>query len=203
MAEPRVRNRLKARTDSLHQALHRDHLLSKLTRGDVSQTDYASALRAFFGFFHTVETNRIRLSCWPEYALESHLSALRQDVSGAAPCLEDTVFTNATEVFGGLYVAHGSMFGRIAMREKVIVRFPYASHQFLLLQECSEVWKCLCHDLETVGASPAEFSTFLSGSLRGFRTMQAFVAMVKLDPANPATGAVPCLKATDVQQRDS
>jgi hypothetical protein len=127
-----------------------------------------TALMVFFYFFHSVERARQRLGCWPQFSLLRECKALSIDLNCPPEWTGTLNFASETEMLGGLYVAHGAMFGRSVFRQSIRTALPDAPNRFVSLKTAPGVWQALVFALEGTGGSTHRKSELAAGAAAGF-----------------------------------
>ena len=168
-----VRQRLATDTHDIHEALHVDPVLSRLTSADVKRDEYFSALSVFAGVYRAVETERQRFDVFGNWCLARELSALAIDLAGVPQPNVRITFKDAAGLLGGLYVMHGASFGRTQFGRTVRASLPDVSSRFVSLGPCKETWRSLCDQLEDAGRSERTYARIVEGAGACFSLVEA------------------------------
>ena len=176
-----VRGHLAQVTADVHQALHNDPVLSRLSDPMLTASQYADALGVFCATFHQIEDARAHMQVHPRLTLSDECRALARDL-GPAP---RTSLHNAPlrledghMVLGALYVAHGAAFGRNTMRKTVRTCLPHHSHAFMSLRPCPDTWRALLHTLQREGQSAGGLDRIEAGAVRAFEHVATLSCLV-------------------------
>jgi len=172
---PDARARLAEATRAVHEALHRDPVLSVLTRPGLEQGAYLRALSAFRIFFGTVEAARRAQDAFPTFSLAHECLALQRDLS-AAQERATLDLSGHVELLGALYVAHGSAFGKGTFRAHVTSAFPEVPHHFVTRRAAPSIWRDLVAHLNAVAAQPGALEQLQTGANKAFGLMQTVCA---------------------------
>ncbi|WP_195819052.1 hypothetical protein [Roseobacter sp. MH60115] len=169
-----VRAHIALTTRDLHEALHHDPVLGRLTAPDITPRCYQTALRVLQCFYEAVEKARRRAGAWPDLSLQSVCAHLLTDVG--PPCAVETELRFDTEeaLLGGLYVAHGASFGRSSFRANIAQALPGVSQAFISERLDKETWRSLVALMERRGRDTAAAERMEQGAAQSF----AFVAAV-------------------------
>ncbi|KIC48902.1 biliverdin-producing heme oxygenase [Tateyamaria sp. ANG-S1] len=178
-----VRSEVAQATRQIHDALHRDPLLSCLMHADLTQAAYQSALGVFAQFYGAIETARNAVNLFPEFHLKAECVALQQDVCLVSPPEPRFALQGRQALLGALYVAHGAAFGRNSMRTNVITALPNASHHFLRCPAPAHRWRALISTLEQVGHGPRARQRIIDGAQQAFSFVADISKSEQLDCA--------------------
>jgi heme oxygenase len=183
---PSVRAQLLAATSSVHEALHRDALLGRLLRSDMSLSEYVATLRVFHGFFGSVEAERCRMGCWQTFSLDAIIGALTADLGNHQTHTAQWRLETSLEVLGALYVAHGASFGRNVFRRNIEYALPAAPQAFLDLPGPARPWVELTDLLEVLGQTSESFEGLKTGAERAFALVSSLARAERrhLDPSS-------------------
>ena len=185
-----VRARIALLTREIHDALHHDAVLGRLTAPDLTPQCYRTALAVLQKFYHAIEGERRRADRWPDLSLQSLCAALDEDLGphvGTAPAL---VFDSEDALLGGLYVAHGASFGRASFRANVTARLPQVSQRFIGQRIDKGVWQRLTGLMEDRGSNDQAVERIGQGAEMSF----AHVAVLSSRSRThfPASGLPSC-----------
>jgi heme oxygenase len=175
-----VRAYVSAQTRAIHQALHDDPVLHRLTAAGITADEYSTALRALSWFYHAVEDERQRLDHWAAFALKEECHALASDLGGRPELPLRLKFSNRFELLGGLYVAHGASFGRAQFRHNLKKWVPDAPQMFVGIRLCKPVWQQLTKEMEHFGQDPIQRADLVKGAAQSFDAVEAASNTVRL-----------------------
>lgn len=170
---PITRQALADATRDVHLALHRDPLLSRLLDASLQIKEYHAALSAFAVFYGTVEAGRRSFGLWPDYSLKAECAALAQDLNTEELLHEMPDYVCHLQLLGGLYVAHGSAFGKRVFGKIVQSALPDHSHCFVRQSADLGLWRALLHTIEAQGAQKKTVTALQTGARQSFELMQA------------------------------
>lgn len=171
--KPTAREYLAASTRQVHDALHNDPVLSKLTSPELTADEYHAALAAFGAFYGAVESARRRLGLFERFSLRRECEALARDLDIPKPPPADMGLANEPQLLGALYVAHGASFGRNAFRGNVLGVVKGHAHHFVSLRPEPGLWHDLVSRLESAGQSEEALAQMRAGAECTFSYMQA------------------------------
>ncbi|WP_299848843.1 hypothetical protein [uncultured Roseovarius sp.] len=168
-----ARAHLASSTRKVHDALHKDPLLSKLTSPNLTAKEYYAALAAFGAFYFAIESERKRIGVFEQFSLYRECEALTRDLNPPFPSQPMIYLANESELLGALYVAHGATFGRNTFRANVLKAMPGRQHQFISLQIVPNLWRELVDKLESHCKPEGALEQMTAGAERSFSYMQA------------------------------
>lgn len=169
-------------TRSLHEALHHDPVLSRLTAQDIQAEEYSRALGVLGAFMTAVEAARQQHALFEAFTLAPVVAAVTADLAPAAPPLADLTLSDRAELLGALYVAHGASFGRRVFRKSVMAALPHMPHSFVSLHTPAAQWQDLVAELETTGRDPQQRAALLRGAQAAFACVRQLCHAAALSP---------------------
>lgn len=167
-----VRRTLISETRDLHAALHQEPILARLTDTTISLVEYTAALGVFSRYYGAFEACRHQLGWWPAFSLAADCAALAKDLPSAPKPAPPPVFACCYSLLGGLYVAHGSAFGRSVFRGAVRCALPDLEHHFLSRRCDIGVWRALLETMEEQGQMQSTVERMQTGAWTSFTFMQ-------------------------------
>ncbi len=171
--KPTARAYLASSTRQVHEALHHDPALSKLTSPELTVEEYRAALAAFGAFYGAIEGARQRIGVFERFSLRRDCEALTRDLDTPAPLRSDISLACELQILGALYVAHGASFGRNAFRANVLETVKGKKHHFVSLKPATGLWRDLINRLERAGQSEEALAQIRAGAELAFSYMQA------------------------------
>lgn len=200
---PDLHQQLKHHTHTLHQALHQDPLLRRLTQSDCTREEYSAVLRVFFIFY---VQNEVRFSGLrqPKFHLEApvlnwlqeDLTALGDDDPSLAKRLEVVPSpANFSQYVGYLYVKQGSTLGgQVLCRqlEKSTGLTPAKGLRFFygFAEHTRSNWLQLFTYLDERQAE-INISLAVNSACEHFRRLQALLTHYRLTAVKPFQPAAP------------
>lgn len=172
-AQHSVRRELMMATRDIHEALHRDPLLTRLTDKEINATEYTAALGVFSTYYNGIEACRRGFDKWSSLSLAPDCAALALDVPKPQSATDLPEFADALELLGGLYVAHGSAFGRSVFYRTIRQALPKLEHNFLSTRHDVLVWQALLDRLEEQGEKLTARMSMKIGAQKSFEFMSA------------------------------
>lgn len=169
-----VRAQIALSTRDLHEALHHDPVLGRLTAPDITPRCYRTALRVLQVFYEAVEEARQRADVWPDLSLQTVCAQLRADVSPHCAAETPLIYETEEALLGGLYVAHGASFGRSSFRANVARALPDMPQAFISERLGKATWQSLVARMERCGCDAPAAERIEQGAAQSF----AFVAAV-------------------------
>lgn len=166
-----VRAHVAAQTKAIHEELHCNPVLSRLTAPDVTGDEYLMAIKVLSSFYHAVEGERLRFNHWDRFELTAECRALRNDLPGQKPIPAKLEYANQFELLGGLYVAHGASFGRGSFRKNLRDALPGMSQVFVSQRLRKTIWLLLTNNMERCGQDAIQLQDLQNGALRSFETV--------------------------------
>lgn len=182
--KPAVREYLAASTRQVHDALHEDPVLSKLTSPDLTVKEYLAALAAFNAFYFAIEMERKRFDLFEQFSLHRECDALICDLNISRPSQTDIHFASELELLGALYVAHGATFGRNTFRANVLRAVKGKEHHFVSLRPAPDLWNELTNRLDCSCQSKDALAQMRAGAERSFSYMRAACIRSRQDRAD-------------------
>ncbi|MEP1611308.1 MAG: biliverdin-producing heme oxygenase [Roseobacter sp.] len=173
-----VRDYVAAQTQNLHEALHHDPVLERLTSPNVTPNEYRLALTVLSDFYLSVEQNRQLLGKWAEFDLQNECDAIRRDLGHRKVELVELKVTGSAELLGMLYVAHGASFGRNVFRRNLRRTFPKMPLFFVCQPVDKSKWRLLIDTMEQHGKNPQDMNGLLNGARRGFEIVAGLSAAI-------------------------
>ncbi len=171
--ELKARAYLASSTRQVHDALHNDPLLSKLTSPNLTAREYRAALAAFGVFYFAIEAERKRFGAFEQFSLYRECEALTRDLNTRFPSPPPISVANDAELLGALYVAHGASFGRNTFRANILRATPGLQHHFVSLQTMPHLWGKLVDKIETNCEPEGALEQMRTGAERSFAYIQA------------------------------
>lgn len=166
-----VRAHIAAQTRAIHEELHHNPVLNRLTAPGVTRKEYLVAIKVLSSFYHAVELERLRFHRWDGFALTVECRALKNDLPGQKAVSAELVFANQFELLGGLYVAHGASFGRGLFRKNLRAALPDVPQFFVGQRLRKTMWRSLTDNMEKYGQDAKNLEDLLNGALRSFKTV--------------------------------
>lgn len=179
LAEPNksVRANLALSTQDLHDALHHDVVLSRLTAADITPQCYCAALSVLQAFYLAVERARTQADLWQWLSLDAVCTGLHEDLGPPVLTGQTLTFASEEELLGGLYVAHGASFGRSSFRANITDRLPQMPQAFLTLRLEKPLWRALMALLEARGSNRPAGQDIERGAAKSFAHVAALSAL--------------------------
>lgn len=178
-----VRRHLQQVTQDVHQALHHDPVLRRLSTPGLTVGEYASALRVFAVFYNAVERERVRCGVFARFSVQCECDALWRDLGGGT-VPQALRIRGEMECLGALYVAHGASFGRGTFRANVTKSLLGHPHSFVRLATDKGRWINLIAELDRAGQSDAQRMHIQNGATRAFSFIQG-VARAEKNALSP------------------
>ena len=144
-----VRAQVSERTRALHETLHTNPVLMRLSSGDLTVPEYQAILEGYLAFYIAAESRRIALNALPGHSLMGDISLLSADtrvIPDALPRLH--AIENEWACLGMLYVLHGARFGVQVMKTKLCAHLPDLPHYFFSQQPSPYHWRLIVVQME-------------------------------------------------------
>ncbi|WP_299777070.1 hypothetical protein [uncultured Roseobacter sp.] len=169
-----VRAHVALSTRDLHETLHHDPVLGRLTAPDITPRCYRTALQVLQRFYEVVERAHQQAGIWPDLSLQMVCAQLQADVGPPQEVETQLVYETEEALLGGLYVAHGASFGRSSFRANIAQVLPDAPQAFISARLGKQTWQSLVALMESRGCDAPAAERIERGAAQSF----AFVAAV-------------------------
>lgn len=166
-----VRAFVSAQTRNIHEALHHNPILERLTNPEITACEYVTAIQVLSSFYQAVEAERERLDTWDEFTLASECKALSHDLTGQSKTYVTLLFKDRAALLGGLYVAHGASFGRAQFRKNLCANLPDAPQSFVNQRTDKSTWRALTDRMEHYSQNTHHLASLLNGAKKSFQAV--------------------------------
>lgn len=166
-----VRSYVSAQTHNIHEALHHNPVLERLTNPAITGREYIIAMQVLSSFYQAVETERERLDTWDEFTLAGECKALSQDLTGQPKTFVTLLFNDRAALLGGLYVAHGASFGRAQFRKNLCSNLPDVPQSFVNQRTDKNTWRALTDRMEHYSENTHNLASLLNGAKNSFQAV--------------------------------
>lgn len=171
------RRRLASSTQAIHKELHHHPLISRILKSDLMLVEYYACLNINYLFFKQIELLRSVKGVFETFSVQQTVLLLESDLAhfkenyeweGFSPLINDCGNWSKNQILGGLYVAHGSQFGRQIMAKSVARSLPTVPKTYLSHANDNAIWQALKAQLDQAKVDPIAFSQVELGAHQAF-----------------------------------